>query len=64
MTEIWGNIDTENYDYQDLTNYSLTQTGGIAINLSYSEKRRYLEVRIKFLERKVKQGLHLLEEIL
>ncbi|MGI6580694.1 MAG: insulinase family protein [Saccharofermentanales bacterium] len=64
LTEIWGNIDTENYSYQDLTNYSLTHTGGISINLTYSEKRRYLEVRIKFLESKVEQGLHLLEEIL
>ena len=64
LTEIWGNIDTENYSYQDLTNYSLTHTGGISINLSYSEKRRYLEVTIKFLEPKADQGLHLLEEIL
>ncbi|HHU54059.1 MAG TPA: hypothetical protein GXZ43_08325 [Clostridiaceae bacterium] len=64
LTEIWGNIDTENYSYQDLTNYSLTHTGGISINLLYSKKRRYLEVRIKFLEAKVEQGLHLLEEIL
>ncbi|NLJ70242.1 MAG: hypothetical protein GX328_02100 [Clostridiaceae bacterium] len=64
LTEIWGNIDTENYSYQDLTNYSLTHTGGISISLTYTEKRRYLEVRIKFLESKTTQGLHLLEEIL
>ncbi|HHT24687.1 MAG TPA: hypothetical protein GXZ76_04085 [Clostridiaceae bacterium] len=64
LTEIWGNIDTENYSYQDLTNYSLTHTGGISINLSYTEKRRYLEVTIKFLESKADHGLHLLEEIL
>lgn len=64
LTEIWGNIDTENYSYQDLTNYSLTHTGGIRINLTYSEQRKYLEVRIKLLEQQIEQGLDLLEEIL
>ena len=64
LREILGNIDTENFSYQELTNYSLSNTGGINLNLIYTEHRQYLELKIKLLNEQINHGLNLIEEIL
>lgn len=64
LQDILSNIDTENYSYQDLTNYTLANTGGLSLNLICTEKRQYFELKIKLLKEQINQGLNLIEEIL
>lgn len=64
LTDILGYISTENYSYQELTNFSLANTGGISISLNSNDRRQYLEIKVKLLAGQIDQGLRLLEEIL
>lgn len=64
LPDILGYISTENYSYQELTNFSLANTGGISISLNSNDNRQYFEIKVKLLAGQIDQGLRLLEEIL
>ncbi len=64
LDEIIGLVQTENYSYQDLTNFYMTHTGGISISLVNQKERQYFEVKTKFLAKQTAAALEILDEIL
>lgn len=70
LTEIFKDVDTANYSYNDLTNEINLHTGGIGFSTAVSAKADkdsygvYFMVKAKMLDDKLDKGMEIIDEIL